>query len=293
MKQTLQITPKRERGGNLRIAWDRFSLELDRRTYVMGVLNTTPDSFSDGGKFMLEEDAVSHALDMAHNGADIIDVGGESTQPGSEAVSVDEELNRVLPVIEHIRKEIEIPISIDTSKSRVAEAALKKGASMVNDVTGLKGDSNMAYVIARYDVPVVVMHMKGTPRTMQADPRYDDLIGEIIENLRGSIDIAKRSGVDERKIIVDPGIGFGKSLEHNLKIIKNLYRFKVLGRPVMIGVSRKSFIGQILDCDTSRRLMGTAASVALSISNGANIIRVHDPKEMVEVTRVVDSICRA
>lgn len=258
----------------------------------MGILNRTPDSFSDGGKFMSENDAVSHGLNMAKDGADIIDIGGESTRPGSTPVSADEELKRVIPIIKKLKILIDIPISIDTSKSYVAEMALKNGASMINDITGLKGDSRMAKVVARYDVPVVVMHMKGTPQTMQINPQYEDLIEEIITSLRESIDIAKEAGVDERKIIIDPGIGFGKNLEHNLQIISELYRFKILKRPIMIGVSRKSFIGQILNKDSNERLMGTASSAALSISNGANIIRVHDVKEMAEVARVADSICR-
>jgi len=287
------LTLKKQRETTRQIAWGRFSLDFGKKTYVVGILNCTPDSFSDGGKFISEEDAVSHALNMARDGADIIDIGGESTRPGSAPVSVDEELNRIIPIIERLKSQIDIPISIDTCKSDVAEAALESGASMVNDITGLKSDTRMAKVVHKYDVPVIVMHIKGTPRTMQANPRYTDLIGEIIRSLNESIAIAKDAGVDERKIIVDPGIGFGKTLEHNLHIIRELYRFKTIGRPIMVGPSRKSFIGQILNSAVNDRLMGTASSVALSILNGADIVRVHDVKEMKEVARVADSICRA
>jgi len=258
----------------------------------MGVLNVTPDSFSDGGRFMSEDSAVSQALNMTRDGADIIDVGGESTRPGSIPVKADEEIKRVVPVIKRLKALINIPISIDTSKAPVAEAALTSGASMVNDITGLKGDREMADVIAKHDVPVVIMHINGTPRTMQTDPYYEDLIGDITGSFVWSIEMAKDAGVDENKIIVDPGIGFGKRLEHNLRIVKELRRFKMLGRPVMIGLSRKSFIGEVLGAPVNERLIGTTTGLALAISNGANIVRVHDVKEALEVTRMVDSICR-
>lgn len=286
------ITIRRQRNNELDIIWDRFNLELHKRTYIMGILNRTPDSFSDGGRFISEEGAVSHGLRMASEGADIIDVGGESTRPGSAPVSAQEEIDRVMPVIKRLRGLVDIPISVDTSKAEVAREALNNGASMVNDITGLRGDSKMAGLVAERGVPIVVMHMKGTPRTMQLKPRYGDLIGEIIGSLKESISIAQTAGIDEEKIITDPGIGFGKTLEHNLVIIKELARFKSLGRPILIGVSRKSFIGQILGKGVTERLMGTASSAALSIYNGANILRVHDVKEMVEVARVADSICR-
>ncbi|MDB4349362.1 dihydropteroate synthase [Omnitrophica bacterium] len=291
--KTPPLTTKQQRSDERRIIWDNFSLDLGKRTYIAGILNCTPDSFTDGGKYTSEEDAVSHALAMARDGADIIDIGGESTRPGSLAVSAEEELNRVIPVVKRLKDVLGIPISIDTSKSCVAEAALENGAFMVNDITGLKDDADMASVVAKYDAPLVIMHIKGTPRTMQDNPQYDDLIGEIIASLRESVDIAKVAGIDEKKIIIDPGIGFGKSLDHNLNIIRELGRFKVLGRRIMIGPSRKSFIGQILQCDAGQRLMGTASAVALSILNGADIIRVHDVKEMKDVVKVADSICRA
>jgi len=266
---------------------------LDKRTYVMGILNRTPDSFSDGGKYMSEEGAVSYALNMVRDGADIIDIGGESTRPGSFPVDGAEELSRVIPVIKRLKALIDVPISIDTSKSLVAKAALENGASIVNDITGLRGDPDMAGIVAKFDVPVCIMHMKGSARTMQISPRYDDLIGEIRSFLRESIDLAVSAGIDEKKIMVDPGIGFGKTVEHNLRIIKELRKFTALGRPILIGPSRKSFIGQILNSSVSERLTGTASSVALAISNGANIVRVHDVREMVDAARVADSICRA
>ncbi len=286
------VTVKRRKESGLRIAWSDFGLDLDSRTHVMGVLNVTPDSFSDGGRFMSEDSAVSQALNMTRDGADIIDVGGESTRPGSIPVKADEEIKRVVPVIKRLKALINIPISIDTSKAPVAEAALTSGASMVNDITGLKGDREMADVIAKHDVPVVIMHINGTPRTMQTDPYYEDLIGDITGSFVWSIEMAKDAGVDENKIIVDPGIGFGKRLEHNLRIVKELRRFKMLGRPVMIGLSRKSFIGEVLGAPVNERLIGTTTGLALAISNGANIVRVHDVKEALEVTRMVDSICR-
>jgi len=259
----------------------------------MGIINRTPDSFSDGGNFLDLEIAASAALEMVHSGADIIDIGGESTRPGAFSVSADQEMDRVLPLIERLSKETEAIISIDTNKARVAEAALNCGASLINDITGLRGDPEMAGVVARHGVPVVIMHIKGTPSNMQNEPKYDNLIEEIIAYFNESIRIADSAGIDRDKIIIDPGIGFGKRLEHNLRILKELYRFKILGRPIMIGTSRKSFIGQILGAGVTGRLMGTAASTALAIANGANIIRVHDVKELTEVARVTDSICRA
>ncbi len=283
----------REAREALQISWDSFRLELKKRTCVMGIINRTPDSFSDGGNFLDLEIAASAALEMVHSGADIIDIGGESTRPGAFSVSADQEMDRVLPLIERLSKETEAIISIDTNKARVAEAALNCGASLINDITGLRGDPEMAGVVARHGVPVVIMHIKGTPSNMQNEPKYDNLIEEIIAYFNESIRIADSAGIDRDKIIIDPGIGFGKRLEHNLRILKELYRFKILGRPIMIGTSRKSFIGQILGAGVTGRLMGTAASTALAIANGANIIRVHDVKELTEVARVTDSICRA
>jgi len=268
----------------------RRTLCLSKKTYVMGVLNRTPDSFSDGGVFLDEDKAVRHAEEMVRDGADIIDIGGESTKPGSEPVSVKEELARVIPIIKRIAQDIDVPISIDTQKSEVAEAAIEAGASIINDVTALRGDERMKSIVAKYGTPIVLMHMKGTPKTMQIDPEYHTLISEIISYLKESIGIAKEAGIPEGKIIIDPGIGFGKTTGHNLSVIRNLNRFKTLGRPILVGVSRKSFIGKILNSEVNDRLMGTAASVAISILNGANIVRVHDVKPMVEIARIADAI---
>lgn len=270
----------------------RFSLPLGRRTYVMGVLNRTPDSFSDGGRFMDEETALRQIRKMTRDGADIIDIGGESTRPGSEGVSVSEELERTISLIKKMSEELEIPISIDTSKHEVAREAIRHGASIVNDITGLKSNSKMAGVISESGAAVCVMHTKGAPKNMQDNPVYADLMAEIIDSLSGSIDIALKAGIPPERIIVDPGIGFGKTTRHNLTIIDRLQELKVLGKPILIGTSRKSFIGAVLDKDTSGRLMGTAATCALAIANGADIIRVHDIGEMVEVARMSDAVKR-
>jgi len=272
--------------------WGSFELDLNKRTHLMGILNRTPNSFSDGGLFMDESSAVTHALKMAEEGADIIDIGGESTRPGALDVSIKEEIERTVPVIKKLAGKLRIPISIDTSKAEVAEEALKNGAGIVNDITGLKKDPRIAKLAADFNVPVVIMHIKGSPRTMQLNPVYDDLIAEITESLEESIKIAKRAGVDEDKIIIDPGIGFGKTVEHNLQIINKLDKFKKLGKPILIGVSRKSFIGKVLNLDVGKRLIGTACACALAIANGADIIRVHDICQMREVSRMADAVRR-
>ncbi|HHN63936.1 MAG TPA: dihydropteroate synthase [Nitrospirae bacterium] len=259
----------------------------------MGILNVTPDSFSDGGTYFSRASAIDRALQMADEGADIIDIGGESTRPGAEPVSLEEELDRTIPVITELARKLSIPISIDTYKAEVARRALEAGASIVNDISGLRFDPKMAETIAAYDAAVVIMHIKGTPKDMQVNPHYDDLFGEIISYLKEGIEMARSSGIDEEGMIVDPGIGFGKRPEHNLLIINQLKRFTVLDKPILMGVSRKSFIGIALDnAPPQERLEGTAAAVALSVYNGAHIVRVHDVKEMVRVVRVVDAIKR-
>ncbi|MBF0559603.1 MAG: dihydropteroate synthase [Nitrospirae bacterium] len=260
----------------------------------MGVLNITPDSFSDGGLYFDGQDAVRQAQFLIENGADILDIGGESTRPGAVALPLEEELRRTLPVIEAVSKSTSIPISIDTYKSEVARRALDAGASMVNDISGLRFDPAMPKVIAEHGVPVVVMHIKGTPKDMQEAPVYEALVPEILDYFRLSIRIAADAGIPEDLIIVDPGIGFGKNMGHNLEIIANLKEFTMLGRPVAIGVSRKTFIGKILGgAHPDSRLEGTAAAVTASILNGANIVRVHDVREMAKVARVADAIKRA
>ena len=271
----------------------KFHFLFSKRTYVMGVLNITPDSFSDGGSFYKKEDALRRAVALAEDGADIIDVGGESTRPGAKDVGIDEETERVMPVIEEIKKAVDIPISIDTRKSEVAEAAIKAGAVIVNDVSGLTFDNAMAGLIARHQVMTIIMHSKGTPQTMQINPVYKDLIGEIIGRLKRSIDIAKEAGVREERIAVDPGIGFGKTADDNLKIINNIERFKILGRPVCVGTSRKSFIGKALGLTEMKdRLSGTLATSIIAIMGGARLIRTHDVKEMVQAAHITDAVMR-
>ncbi len=264
------------------------------KTYIMGVLNITPDSFSDGGLYLDKEKAVEYALDMVRDGADIIDVGGESARPFAKDISVEEELNRVLPVIEAIRKKISTPVSIDTRKSLVAERSLKAGVKIVNDVSGLKNDPDMAPIVAKYNAELIIMHTKGTPQDMQIDPTYKNLIEEIIKSLRESLNIARRAGVDKDKIIIDPGIGFGKRLKHNLEILNRLDEFKGLGQPICVGTSRKSFIGKVLGLpNLEDRLAGTIATCVVAIMKGANILRVHDVKEVAKAARITDSILRA
>jgi len=272
------------------LEWKGYRLELGRRTHIMGILNVTPDSFSDGGLYIDTDRAVERALEIEKEGADIIDIGGESTRPGSLPLSQEEELKRVIPVIERLQDRLKIPISIDTYKAKVAREAIKAGASIINDISGLRFDPGMAGVAAEFDVPVVIMHIKGTPRDMQINPVYHDLIGEISDFLEEGISIALKAGVDEKKIIIDPGIGFGKTFEHNLEIINRLYEFRSLGRPILLGPSRKSFIGKILDLPVGDRLEGTASAVAIGIMKGANIVRVHDVLPMVRVARVADAI---
>lgn len=277
----------------MKIVWSNFCLDFSKKTYIMGILNVTPDSFSDGGLYFDRDKAIEQAIRLVEDGADILDIGGESTRPGSEPVSTEEEIRRTIPVIEAISKKVNIPVSIDTYKSEVARRAIEAGASMVNDISGLRFDPEMAGVVAAYNVPVIIMHIKGKPKDMQEKPFYEALIPEIMDYLRVSIRIAIDSGIAEDKIIIDPGIGFGKTFEHNLKIINNLKEFTSLGMPVAIGVSRKAFIGKILgDLSPHQRLEGTAAAVAISIFNGANIVRVHDVKEMARVAKVADAIKR-
>lgn len=271
-------------------AFGSVRYDLAARTYLMGILNLTPDSFSDGGRFFDPERAIGRGLEMIGEGADFVDIGGESTRPGSEAVPAAEELRRVLPVVEALAKRAEVPISIDTYKTDVAAAALDAGAVIVNDISGLHFDPPLADVIARKNASVVLMHIKGAPRTMQLDPQYVDVVNEVKSYLGDAIRLAEAKGIEQ--IIIDPGIGFGKTVQHNLELIRRLNEFSAMGYPVLVGPSRKSFIGTILDLPVERRLEGTAGAVAASIMNGANIVRVHDVKEMKRVAQIVDAIIR-
>ena len=260
---------------------------------IMGILNVTPDSFSDGGRYLNPRQALARALEMEREGADLIDIGGESTRPGAGPVSAKEEMRRVLPVLERLAGRLRIPISVDTCKAAVAEAALECGAGMVNDVTALR-DARMQKVVVRAGVPVILMHMRGTPRTMQANPRYRRLIPEILSELKAAIAKAKAAGIPSDRILIDPGLGFGKRPEDNWALLKGLRAFKVLGYPVVIGPSRKSFIGKLLeDAPVEERLFGTAAAVALGVANGADIVRVHDVAAMRQVARVAEAVGRA
>ena len=255
------------------------------RSLVMGILNTTPDSFSDGGRFYDASPAVDHALRMVDEGADIIDVGGESTRPGATAVAVDEELKRVIPVIESIRENSSVAISIDTSKTQVMQAAIAAGANMVNDVNALRAQGAVA-VCAQLATPVCVMHMQGEPRTMQAHPQYGNVLDEVKGFLQQRIASCVQGGIEQHNIIIDPGFGFGKSLAHNLLLLKHLHEFSALGLPVLVGLSRKSMLGQMLDADVDQRLAGSIAAVVLAWTKGANIFRVHDVKPTVDALKV-------
>jgi dihydropteroate synthase len=260
--------------------------DLASRTHVMGIVNVTPDSFSDGGRYLNIEQAIQHGQQLAQDGADFIDVGGESTRPGSEPVSSEEEIRRVVPVIEALAKKITIPISIDTCKSDVADAALQAGAVVINDVTAMTFDKRIASVAAKFQASVVLMHMQGTPKTMQKDPTYRNVTEEVKRFLQERIEAAQNAGI--KQIMIDPGIGFGKKFEHNIQLLKELKSFAKLGCPILVGVSRKSFLGTILNLSVDERLEGTAAAVTASILNGANIIRVHDVKEMKRAAMVSD-----
>jgi len=263
-----------------------------RRVLVMGVLNVTPDSFSDGGRFAARDAAVAHAVEMAEAGADLIDVGGESTRPGSQPVPAEEQIRRVVPVIEEIaRRNLPVVVSIDTTRASVAAAALDAGAGVVNDISAGRDDAAMLPSVAERGVPVVLMHMQGTPATMQLNPTYDDVVRETIDFLHERIAAAEGAGVAPHRILVDPGIGFGKTMAHNLELLRRQSEFAMLGRPVLIGTSRKGFIGRITnEPEPSRRLFGTAASVAWSVANGAAVVRVHDVAEMSKVVRMTEAI---
>src|SRR5215467_310661 len=271
------------------------SLQLGKRTLLMGVLNVTPDSFSDGGKFFDAKRAVGQALAMQRYGADIIDIGAESTRPGSQGIRAAEELARLLPVLEALRGRLKVPISVDTQKSAVAEVALGAGAQIINDVSGLRTDPRLAQVAARYRAPLVLMHMRGNPLTMQKGPFARDVLRDVAGGLRRSIAIARRAGVANSQIVLDPGIGFGKSFAQNYELLAKLPELAKLGFPVLVGASRKGFLGAAFRkrgnlAPASQRTWLTAAAVAASILGGAHIVRVHDVAEMAQVARVSDSV---
>jgi dihydropteroate synthase len=272
------------------------------RTLVMGVLNVTPDSFSDGGRFVDVEHAVRHAAEMAHAGADIIDIGGESTRPGAGPVGVEEELRRVIPVIERLcrsddaaltvaqKRDAPLTISVDSTKAAVAEAALVAGARIVNDISALRFDRRMVDVVREHGAGVVLMHMLGTPQTMQYNPQYADVVADVRGFLQMRIAFAIDHGIEKRQIAIDPGIGFGKTVEHNLKLLAHVEEFQALGCAVMVGTSRKAFIGRVLNRGLRERVWGTAATVAWAVAQGANVVRVHDVAEIVDVVRMIEAV---
>jgi dihydropteroate synthase len=263
----------------------KYRLPMGEKTYVMGILNVTSDSFSDGGQYINLESAIKRAKDMVEHGADIIDIGGESTRPGYQPVDVFEEINRVVPVIDKLSKELNVPVSVDTSKALVAEKAIAAGACIVNDVWGLQRDPSMAEVISKNGAGVIMMHNSDSKE-------YYDIMGDIIRFLRKSIEIAEEAGITRENMVVDPGIGFGKNLEHNLEVMRRLKELGTLNLPVLLGTSRKSLIGNVLELPVNERLEGTAATITLGIANGVDIVRVHDVKEMTRVVRMTDAMVR-
>jgi dihydropteroate synthase len=271
------------------------NLTLGKRTLVMGVLNVTPDSFSDGGAFLRAKNAVQQALAMQHQGADIIDIGAASSRPGSAEISIGQELGRLLPVLEALRGRLNIPISVDTQKAEVVEVSLGAGAEILNDISGLRRDPRIAEVAAKYNAPLILMHMRGTPRTMQKGPFARDVIKDVVSGLRKSIAIARKHGVERSQIVIDPGIGFGKSFDQNYELLAKLPLIAKLGYPLLVGTSRKGFLGATLARDgkpaaSGERIWGTAASVTASILNGAHIVRVHDVAEMKQIALVTDCL---
>jgi dihydropteroate synthase len=269
------------------------AFDCSERTLVMGILNVTPDSFSEDGRFFDPGEAVRHVAQMVTDGAGVVDVGGESTRPGSDPVPPDEEVRRVLPVIQRIvEQNPDVPISIDTRKAEVADRALGAGATIVNDVSA-GGDPAMFDVVRKHDAAIVLMHMKGEPKTMQQAPEYEDVVGEVHEFLRERIEAAEFAGIDAERIAIDPGIGFGKNLEHNLELMRRIEAFLDLGRPLLVGPSRKRFIGSILVVPEDERVEGTVGAAAWLVSRGAHVVRVHDVREIVRAVRVIDAIVRA
>lgn len=294
--EELRLFLDRQRRDRFLVRGPRGDLELGGRTLVIGILNCTPDSFSDGGRYYEKDAAIAHGLRLVEEGADIIDVGGESTRPagtygpGAQPVTEAEEMRRVIPVIEALAKSVAVVISIDTYKSSVAEAAIQAGASMVNDISGFQFDPRLPEVVADYRVPAVVMHIKGTPRDMQLNPVYENLMDELYQYFEERLEALRRAGIAQERIIIDPGLGFGKRLHDNYTILQRLAEFCGLGCPILVGPSRKSFIGKVLGLPVDARLEGTAAAVALACANGAHIVRVHDVREMRRVVQIADLI---
>jgi dihydropteroate synthase len=266
-------------------------IDMSRRTALMGILNVTPDSFADGGRYLAAEKAIAHGLKLAEDGADVIDIGGESTRPGARPVSAQEEIERVIPVVRALRRALSIPLSIDTYKAQVARAALDEGADLINDVSALRLDPDMVSLAAAEKVPVVLMHMQGTPKTMQEKPYYRDVVEEVKEFLLSRIDFALQAGVGAERIIIDPGIGFGKNLEHNLALLRGLPAFAAIGRLLLVGPSRKAFIGKVLGLGPEDRLEGSLAGAVAAVLGGAKMVRIHDVRETRRAVGIADAIC--
>lgn len=287
-KTRMDRSPSKAASGDVFLARGR-ELRCDA-PLIMGIVNVTPDSFYDGGRYAETDAAVTHALELVDQGADMLDIGAESTRPGAAPVPEEDEIRRLLPVVEQLARRVTVPLSVDTTKSGVARLALDAGASIINDVSALRFDPEMAQVVARSGAGVVLMHMQGTPETMQRAPHYDDVVGEIKEFFRERIRVASRAGIAESQIVLDPGFGFGKLLLHNLDILAQLSSFATLNRPLLVGLSRKGFIGQILNRPVAQREWGTAAAVALAVDRGASILRVHDVAMMADVVKVATAL---
>lgn len=268
-------------------------LDVHEKTWIVGVLNITPDSFSDGGRFLDPGVATDQALRLAQEGADILEMGGESTRPGAVPVSVDEELRRILPVLRNLRSKLRIPVAVDTYKPEVARVVLEEGAEIINDVYGVRGEGRLAAVVAEKRAGLVIMHMKGTPQDMQIAPRYDDVVGEVSAFLADRVAFAERMGVDPQSIVVDPGLGFGKRPQDNLTLLRHLAEFHRLGKPIMVGPSRKSLVGDVLNLPIEQRQHGTAACIAAAVLQGAAFVRVHEVRPCAQVVRMLDAIRRA
>ena len=272
------------------LQWPKGKLDFSEGCLIMGILNVTPDSFSDGGQFLNTEKAIAHGVEMASQGAAIIDIGGESTRPGSEPVSINDEIARVTPVIKSLSDKTDIPISIDTYHVEVAKAALDSGALILNDITALN-DERMGELAVEYEVPIILMHMQGTPTTMQAEPKYNDVVQEVLDYLIERANRAEKAGVPKERIFIDPGIGFGKTLEHNLELLRNIDKFVATNYRVLVGTSRKSFIGKITGKPIpSERIFGTAATVALLAAAGVSITRIHDVPQMYDVIKITNAL---
>lgn len=264
-----------------------------KQTYLMGVLNITPDSFSDGGDYNNLVRALQRAWALVEAGADILDIGGQSTRPGAKQISLEEELERVIPIIKRIRKNLNIPISVDTTRAEIAQQAVRAGADIVNDISGGTFDGDMLTTVAELEVPIILMHIRGTPETMQHKTDYEDLVGDIIAVLRERLAAAEKAGIARSRLLIDPGIGFGKTAAQNIELLRQLHQFQRLGVPILVGTSRKSFIGKIINQDDPKqRVWGTASTCCAAISQGADILRVHDLPQMWEVSKVADAIWR-